>query len=84
MKHPLVVRLKEIIRQLRLAGARDRKMARGFKRGTELRTFYGGLADMSKQTARLIEEALKEFPLSTDRSRAGAAPVRSLRKGGCA
>jgi len=82
MKHPLVVRLKEIIRQLRLSGARDRKMARGFKRGTELRTYYGGLADMNKQTALLIEVALKEFPLS-GRGCAGAAPSHP-RKGGCA
>lgn len=60
-KHPLIVRLKEITRQLRLQARRDLATRRSLpKMDFGARAFYEGLASISKSTARQIEEAIAE------------------------
>lgn len=64
--HPLVVRLKQIVRQLRKSAKRTREDRRFAPRSdVRARAFCDGLASMYGMTADLIEDAVKAHPLKS-------------------
>lgn len=87
-RHPLIVRLKEIIHTLQRLSVTDRMMKREARKGPskvqaeKIKFFYDGCIQSQSLAARLIAEAIRNFPLSgTGRGQAARSLPPSKTKG---
>lgn len=82
-EHPLIVRLREITHKLQSITETDKSMRSASAKGeTYIRGFYAGAIQNGTLAAKLIEQAIKNYPLDGT-GQAGVARSHSpSRKGG--